>query len=200
MNSFTLQQGNMALSHSVRIQYFINSSAEVSVISFWPACKPSQHKAREQALHGRWGSLDTCKAENCDLIRRWSHLQDNCFPGTYQKKSVLDHASWNDTSLCRALTIEIDRLETLWDQKKIKAFLKEWLKTFIAILWWWLFSAVMGHSCTCLCEERKTRMKGCFFYHYSLAPSHDTIHRCWLSKGCVLLNPLSLERAKVNSC
>lgn len=123
-------------------------------------------EVREQALRGKGHSLahGSSKAEDCDLISCWSHLQVNSFPGTYQKKKVLDYASWNNTSLNKALTMEIDCLETLWGQEKIKAFLKEWLKIFIAILWWWLFSADMGHSCTCLCEERKTRMKGFFFF------------------------------------
>lgn len=111
----------------------------------------------KQLAHG------SSKAEDCDLIQCLSHLQINSFPGICQKKKSWAMLLGNNTSQNKALTMEIDCLETLWGQEKIKAFLKEWLKIFIAILWWWLFSADMGHSCTCLCEERKTRMKG-FFY------------------------------------
>lgn len=101
----------------------------------------------------------------------------------HTKKRVLSCAAWNNTPLSKALTMEIDCLETLWGQKKIKAFLKEWLKIFIAILCWWLFSADMGHSCTCLCEERKTKMNGFLLYHYLLLALHSTIHRSWLCKA-----------------
>lgn len=169
-----------------KFRFFINSCGKVSIISFFYQLVSQTSTKSESGLFMAGEAVLThgnSKAENRDLIRCWSHLQDNSFLGTYQKKNVLDYASWNNTSLSRALTIEIDCLETLWGQKKIKAFLKEWLKIFTAILWWCLFSAAMGCSCTCLCEERKTRMKGCFLYHYSLAPSHYTIPEAGSAKA-----------------
>lgn len=149
--------------------------------------------AREAVLtHG------SCKPEDCDLISCWSYLQVNSFPG----KKVLRYTSWNNTSLNKALTTEIDRLETLWGQGKIKAFLKEWLKIFIAILWRWLFSADMGYSCTCLCEGRKTGIKGFFLYILLLfgAVALQKSQKLALQRMHPF-EPLWLgARAKVNSC